>query len=527
MASDVYSILAPLLVLLATVPLLKWVRVAQREHYLTGRMWIFIRLWYRDSFGSFFGVIATLIATVLAAAPGLALPAKLIAASVGVGGGLLLPVGLSLRGSTGKLALTARTKRLIVVSFALDLAVAALFSLVGMGLASGVLLGMAAPMVVEVALRITGPLEARMMSRFVEQATSTLKRVRPRVVAITGSYGKTTTKNYATALLEGSYQALASPASFNNRGGLARTINEHLIPGTEVFIAEMGTFGPGEIASLCEWIPPEIAVLTALGPVHLERFGTEAEILRAKLEITAGARVVIVNVDIPRLALAAKMLTNAGGKRVVAVSAVGLDADVLVKPNDEGELVIYISGTMLARVPANDLAATNLGCAIAVALELGVEPAQIMERVTNLKSPANRLVAGVLPESGVEVLDDTYNSNPSGARRALDALVRRGEPGCRRIVVTPGMVELGRRQYPENFRFAKAIGISASHLVIVGKTNRQALEDGANEAMETPGHLLEGVVRVANRAEALAWVRRTATAGDVILYENDLPDHYP
>ena len=527
MVREVHTAVSPLLVLLAMVPLIKWVRVAQREHYLSGRMLIFVRLWYRDSFGSLLGALVAVLAMVLAAATGLALTAKLIAAGLGVGAALLLPLGLTLRGRTAKLALTARARRLIVVSLALDAVAAAALSVVGMGLAAGVLLGLAAPLVVEAGLRITAPLEARMMSRFVEQATSTLKRVRPRVVAITGSYGKTTTKNYTTALLEGSYQAVASPASFNNRGGLARTINEHLLPGTDVFIAEMGTFGPGEIASLCEWIPPEIAVLTALGPVHLERFGSEAEILRAKLEITTAAQVVIVNVDIPRLALAAKMLTNAGGKRVVPVSAISLDADVLVKPNDEGELVIYTGGSKLARVPANDLAATNLACAIAVALEVGVEPAQIVERVANLKSPANRLVAGLLPESGVEVLDDTYNSNPSGARRALDALIRRGEPGCRRVVVTPGMVELGRQQYPENFRFAKAVGMSASHLVIVGRTNRQALEDGAHEALETPGHLLEGVARVANRAEALAWVRKSATAGDVVLYENDLPDHYP
>ena len=111
------------------------------------------------------------------------------------------------------------------------------------------------------------------------------------MVAITGSYGKTTTKQYTAHLLSGSFRVVASPASFNNRMGLARAINEQLAPGTEVFIAEMGTYGRGEIAELCTWIRPEVSAIVAIGPVHLERFKTEERIVSAKSEILDGAKV--------------------------------------------------------------------------------------------------------------------------------------------------------------------------------------------------------------------------------------------
>ena len=96
------------------------------------------------------------------------------------------------------------------------------------------------------------------------------------MVAITGSFGKTSTKGYVADLVGDSKTVVASPASFNNRAGLAWAVNEQLADATEVFVAEMGTYGRGEISELCSWIRPDIAVITAVGPVHLERFGSEA-----------------------------------------------------------------------------------------------------------------------------------------------------------------------------------------------------------------------------------------------------------
>src|SRR5207249_5358377 len=114
---------------------------------------------------------------------------------------------------------------------------------------------------------------------------------------VAGSYGKTGTKNAVAHLVAGSMQVVATPRSFNNRAGLARAVNEGLAPGTDVFVGEMGTYGPGEIAELVSWCPPDIAVITAIGPVHLERMRNEDVVLRAKAEILEPASVAVLNVD--------------------------------------------------------------------------------------------------------------------------------------------------------------------------------------------------------------------------------------
>ncbi len=132
------------------------------------------------------------------------------------------------------------------------------------------------------------PSNGAWLAAHVARATARLARVAPTVVAITGSFGKTSTKGYVAHLVGGARAVVASPASFNNRAGLARAVNEHLADGTEVFVAEMGTYGRGEIAELCSWICPDVAVITAVGPVHLERFRSEDRILEAKAEILEG-----------------------------------------------------------------------------------------------------------------------------------------------------------------------------------------------------------------------------------------------
>src|SRR5262249_4120536 len=125
-------------------------------------------------------------------------------------------------------------------------------------------------------------------------------------------------------------------------------------------------------------------------------------------------------------------------------------------------------------------------------------------------------------QTGATIIDDTYNANPAGATAALSLLTRLAVDGHRSVVVTPGMVELGDRQQLENARFAEAAAKLATDLVIVGQTNATGLLAGAARA----GSKAQ-VVRVATREQAVAWVTQRVGPGDVVLYENDLPDHYP
>jgi UDP-N-acetylmuramoyl-tripeptide--D-alanyl-D-alanine ligase len=294
-------------------------------------------------------------------------------------------------------------------------------------------------------------------------------------------------------------------------------VNDHLPPGTEVLVAEMGIYGPGEIRDMCEWVPPDIAVITAIGPVHLERMGSEENILAAKAEITERAATVVLNADDQRLAHLA-LSPQLAGKKVVLASARDAHAAAAATPGESG-LDVAVSGRPLLTGLDTDAPPTNIAVAVAVALELGVPPEVIAERLPSLPQAENRLDR-TQGAGGFTILDDTFNSNPAGARRALDALASVRQEGRRAVVVTPGMVELGPRQHGENAAFAEAAGAVATDLVVVGHTNRRALLAGAARAGLEP-------VLVADRQAAVAWVKANLGPGDAVLYENDLPDHWP
>jgi UDP-N-acetylmuramoyl-tripeptide--D-alanyl-D-alanine ligase len=276
----------------------------------------------------------------------------------------------------------------------------------------------------------------------------------------------------------------------------------------------MGTYGPGEIGALCDWCPPEVAVLTAVGPVHLERMGSLDVIDAAKFEITERASTVVVNVDDPRLARwVARLLAQ--GRRVRTAGSRTPDAAVRVV-QEAGRWRLLIDGDVVADVDAVvGLQATNVACAVAAALDLGVDPHALATRLSHLRAVSNRAQVVTAP-SGVKVIDDTFNANPASARAALALLSSLAVSG-RRVVVTPGMVELGSLQYGENIVLAQQVLAHGAELVVVGRTNAVPLSVGAERR----------AVRVDTRDEAVAWVRSTLGPGDAVLYLNDLPDHYP
>ncbi len=504
----------------------RWLRVAQREHYLAGSVARFaVRWWVRiplNAIGAVVAVAGVVVAARWAVAG--------IVTAVIVGGG---PLGLSVRGRSSALAWTRRLRTLAAVWAVLQLVVIALGVVWRVAPLAAVLGALAVPVLMDGACALTSPFERRLAERHVTAAAERLARVAPTVVAITGSYGKTSTKGYVAHLLAGSRSTVASPASFNNRAGLSRAVNEHLAPGTDVFVAEMGTYGPGEIAELCEWMTPDVAVITAIGPVHLERFGSEDRIVAAKAEILAKAPSVVLVVDDPRLAALADR-AEADAKRVWRVSTVDADpdADVSVVEHPDG-LSLRIAGQEVVRAVAIAARPGNVAAAVAVALQLGVLPEDIGRRLPSLPGAAHRLEAATAP-SGAIVLDDTYNSNPAGARVALAALQAAGAPGAhrRRVVVTPGMVELGKRQAEENARFAGDAARIATDVLVVGRTNRAALVRGARGSSSGGGSsdaagAVARTMTVPDRRRAVQWVREHLGTGDVVLYENDLPDHYP
>ncbi len=491
----------------------RWIRVAQREHYGHDACGRFAMRWWLST-----PVNAALVVIALA---GLVLSARYAYAGVGVavvvGVG---PVGLTLRGRTSPLRWTRRAKTLAAVWVCLQCIV----FVVGIGIDDLVALSAAGallvPVLVDVADTVVAPVERWASSKYVATASGRLRRVRPFVVAITGSYGQTSTKNHVVDLVGASKSVVASPASFNNRAGLARTVNESLSEGSEVLVAEMGTYAPGEIAELCGWCPPDVAVITQIGPVHLERFGSEDRIVEAKAEIARSAPVVVLNTDNPRLrALGEQLALRGGSQRVIRCSTSETAADVcVVREDGSSEVTLWLNAEIVgtAGPVSPGVQESNVACAVAVALEVGLTGETILERIGGLREVPNRLVS-VTSESGVTVIDDTFNSNPAGARAAVGVLSRTTSTG-RRVVVTPGMVEMGKRQFQENKEFAVEAARVATDLVVVGRTNRRALLAGAGSLRP---------VSVPTREEAVRWVKSTLVSGDAVLYENDLPDHYP
>jgi UDP-N-acetylmuramoyl-tripeptide--D-alanyl-D-alanine ligase len=495
---------------------LRWLRIAQRDQYYPAAM-RFARRWW-------LGVPLNLVVLGVGLAGAVfvawtAWAALLTALAVSVG-----PVGLGLRGRTAALAWTGRLARLaatvVVINAAVLLAAGVAAAAVGATLVQALAAGAAwlallQPLVVDAATAVTRPVERRLMDVFVGRATRRLQQVRPTVVAITGSYGKTSTKGYVRHLVSATRSVVASPASFNNTGGLARAINDHLVPGTDVFVAEMGTYGRGEIRDLCRWIKPDVAVITAIGPVHLERMGSLDAIVEAKAEIFERAQTCVVNVDARGLAAVADRL--AADRRVWRCSERDASADVLVSIDDEGTLRVVAAGRELAVVDGLTAPPINVACAVAVALALDVPAVVIAERLPGLPSAEHRLQVASAA-NGATIIDDTYNSNPAGSRAALAALLRL--PAKRRAVVTPGMIELGSIQAAENEAFARDVAAAADDLVVVNRTNRPALLRGAAGGRARV-HVFD------RREQAVAWVRANLGPGDAVLYENDLPDTYP
>ena len=514
-------VVAVLAVAATAVAGLRWLRVAQREHYLPGRVLRIARLWAArsplDLALMVLGLVAALGA-VVAGVAGAETPA-LIAAVVASAAGAAAPLGLSPVGRTSKLGRTARLGRL-TAAWVVLLAVFGTAAVLVAGWPALAVLAVTVPLTLDAALAVTGVIEKRLSRPFVVSAQRRLARVRPQVVAITGSYGKTSTKGYVAHLLSGVRTVVASPASFNNRLGLSRAVNDVLVDGTDVFVAEMGTYGPGEIRELCALFPPDIAVITTIGEAHLERMRTHATILAAKSEITERAATVVLPIDTPELAELAERCRAAGKRVITAATTPDAAADVVVDLASGRARVPGPDGPVELTVGAGVAHGVNLAVALGVAHALGAEPADLARRLDALPRAAHRAEVQD-PGTGVLVVDDTYNANPIGARAAVEeaATLAAGRGGPL-VVVTPGIVELGHMQVERNADFAEAAGRAGAHVIVVGRTNRAALLAGATRTGAE-------VTVVDRREQAVPVATRLAADRGVILYENDLPDHYP
>lgn len=366
------------------------------------------------------------------------------------------------------------------------------------------------------------PVQAAINGRFLRAARSKLDDVDPAIIGVTGSFGKTSTKFAIQGLLGPDSEVLATPGSFNTPLGVCRTINENMTDAHRFFVVEMGAYREGDIAELCRFVKHDIGVLTAIGPAHLERFGSMEAIRRGKYEIVrdlpAGGTAVM-NVDdatVRELADETSHVTvirygidEAGRPDVTARDiSTGTDGTTMTIVTPEGAR--EVTTKLLGRHAIGHILA-----AVAVARAAGVSLDDAASRVPALEPVEHRLQ--IIPGAGgVTVIDDAYNSNPEGAAAALEVLA--SMPARKRVVVTPGIVELGPMQAEENERFGARAAEVADVVIVVAKVNRDAIARGATAQGSAE------VITVDTLAEATQRLPGILAPGDVVLFENDLPD---
>ncbi len=394
------------------------------------------------------------------------------------------------------LVFTARAWRLYVVSLIIALGVVVCCA-VPHWMALGVVVF--APVVLMAAWVVLWPVEWFINRWYIDDARRILRSMPELVViGVTGSYGKTSTKHALYRILSERFSVVMTPGSFNTTLGVVRTVREHLKPYTQIFIVEMGAKNVGDIAEICALVRPTIGVLTSIGPQHLESFGTMERVQRAKFELIDAlpeGGLAVVNDDF----------------ELVRERPIGLK-NVFRYTSDEAKSADFETQLVGRHNLGNILAASI------VARWLGMTDAEIRYGISQLRPVEHRLE--VTRRGGLTIIDDAFNSNPAGAAMALEVL---GEfTSGRRIVVTPGMIELGARQAELNRELGRQMAVSCDYAVVVGEYNRSAIVAGLREG----GFAEDGLFLAKDFAAATAWVRAFVRAGDVVLYENDLPDTF-
>ncbi|MGE0702719.1 MAG: Mur ligase family protein [Vicinamibacterales bacterium] len=383
---------------------------------------------------------------------------------------------------------------------------------------------LATPLALVAANALLEPYEAAIQRRYEADAVARLQTVAPLVVGITGSYGKSSTKAMLAHILQYKDPTLAATGSINTLMGLTRHIRENLVRGHRFMIVEMGAFSVGSIRRLCEFTPPSAAIVTAVGDMHLERFGSLEAIVRAKGELADAlpdGGLLVVNADSPG---ALRIAREHGTRRVllygessqerldtrlenVEFTRKGTTFDLRTRDR------VYACFTPLLGRPI----VLNIAGAFTLAQALGVDPDVIVGAIRTLAPVANRLE--VVEEQGITWVRDAYNSNQFGFRAALE--VAAALPAARRFLVTPGVVELGTEQFAVNQQLSHEAAAVCDMTVVVAKTNRDAFIAG-HRATGRDGQL----VPVSGRAEAFRWLKENARPGDLVILENDLPDLY-
>lgn len=388
------------------------------------------------------------------------------------------------------------------------------------------------PFIIALANLINKPVELRINKWYIDDAKRILNENKNlRILGVTGSFGKTSVKYYLATLLSEGYRVLMTPESFNTPMGIVRTIRGELQPVHEIFICEMGARHLHDIKEITDIVHPDDGIVTSIGYQHLETFHSLDNIISTKYELLDaveekksagkgnGDHLKFVNGDneIIRSHMNHKDaitygLNEGNDYRAtdIEVTSAGTSFTVTTPDGTTESFQMKLVGRHNVE---------NVVGAIAVANSFGIELRKLKTAVRRLQSPPHRLE--LTRRGNVSILDDAYNSNPNGAKVALETLSM--FQNNVKILVTPGMVELGAKEDEYNKEFGRQAADACDYIILVGENQTKAIKEGVVEKGFDSDKLF--VVPDLSKATELMYSLDSGKER-VILLENDLPDNY-
>lgn len=375
---------------------------------------------------------------------------------------------------------------------------------------------------------VNRPIEQGINRHYINDAARILSQMPElKIIGVTGSYGKTSVKYFLNTLLSSQYNVLCTPGNYNTTLGVVRTVREQMKPFHEIFICEMGAREVGDIKEICDLVHPGYGIITSIGPQHLQSFHTIENIIETKFEladaVSAEGRV-FLNYDNEyiRNHKTEKRVVSYGTEKTerkegqidycaydISVSPEGSAFKMKASDGREYEFHTKLVGNHNVQ---------NIAGAIAVANTLGIPMEKLLYPVKQLESVPHRLQ--LVKQGNRILLDDSYNSNKNGFKAALDTLSMFREL---RILMTPGMVELGVKQYDENKEAGVYAADKCDYAVLVGREQTRPIQEGLLEA----GFPQSKMIVVDTLQEAFQMVNAIPNERQkVVLIENDLPDNY-
>jgi UDP-N-acetylmuramoyl-tripeptide--D-alanyl-D-alanine ligase len=373
---------------------------------------------------------------------------------------------------------------------------------------------------------VLSPYENSVQKKYLKEAKSKLNRCAPYTIGITGSYGKTSIKHILDHILNAHAPTLSTPGSVNTQMGITRIVRERLKDNHQNFIVEMGAYGIGSIKRLCELAPPQAALVTAVGIAHYERFKSQETVAIAKSELVQA----IPNDGIAVLNGDDLYVRNMAQKTSAKTCFYGRDPQMgelhchlitdELTPNGIQCQLEYQGKTYNFLLPLfGHHQALNAAGAFLMACAIGVPAITAIAALQTCPSINHRLVVQK-GSDGITTIDDAYNSNPTGFAGALEVLSLL--PGTRKILVTPGMVELGAKTEEEHAKLGPLAAKHCDIICLIAPDRVPSFQNAILAHQFPPQHLHT----FATLNEARQWLQQELKAGDVILFENDLPDLY-